>query len=60
MNPDNDFKNLVKKNIKLIGKDKKYSSLTEMISKEKFTENGYYIIGTSVFEVVDGVPRIKG
>jgi len=44
----------------LIGKDKKYSSLTEMISKEKFTEDGYYIIGTSVFEVVDGVPRIKG
>ena len=44
----------------LIGKDKKYSSLTEMISKEKFTEDGYYIIGTSVFEVVGGVPRIKG
>jgi len=43
----------------LIGKDKKYSSLTEMISKEKFTEDGYYIIGTSVVEVVGGVPRIK-
>ena len=43
----------------IIGKDKKYASLTELISKEEFTEDGYYIIGTSVIEVIDGVPRIK-
>ena len=43
----------------IIGKDKKYASLTELISKEEFTKDGYYIIGTSVIEVKDGVPRIK-
>ena len=43
----------------IIGKGKKYASLTELISKEEFTEDGYYIIGTSVIEVIDGVPRIK-
>ena len=30
MNPDNDFKNLVKKNIKLIGKDKKFIELSNL------------------------------
>ena len=47
----------------VIGKGKKYETVTEMVSDLELDPNGaddgFYVIGTKVVQVTDGVPRIK-
>ena len=47
----------------VIGKGKKYETVTDMVSDLELDPNGaddgFYVIGTKVVQVTDGVPRIK-
>jgi len=46
-----------------IGKGKKYETVTDMVSALELDPNGaddgFYVVGTKVVQVTDGVPRIK-
>ena len=47
----------------VIGKGKKYETVTDMISDLDLdpsgADDGFYVVGTKVVQVTDGVPRIK-
>ena len=48
----------------LVGKGKKYSTVVELIDAIKLNPNGaddgLYVVGTSIVEVKNGIPKLKG
>jgi len=48
----------------LVGKGKKYSTVVELIDAIKLNPNGaddgLYVVGTSIVEVENGIPKLKG
>ena len=48
----------------VVGKDKKYPTVIEMLTDMKLDpaggDDGLYVIGTTIVEVKEGIPKLKG